>query len=217
MICFVSASCVRLLHSAATANTKPTHVSPFHLNDIPMKLLSSAPRLHRSGGMSSYASFWYDDGVGDVLVENRNASGDEWKRSRTRRYWTKRKNLPSKSATFGIGKGLWRLHAPVAGTLPPRRGPARHPGAFPWREPSRASERTASGAHGNGAATRQVRAEFVTALRCHTSTPKNLPAFFVGTRHSSSSRARTGDDTGRGHGTSGGRHGRVRGPSGRTR
>jgi len=65
MICFVSASCARLLHSAATANTKPTHVSPFHLNVIPTKLLNSAPTLHRSGGMSSYASFW----SGDAMTE----------------------------------------------------------------------------------------------------------------------------------------------------
>ena len=63
MICFVSASCVRLLHSAATANANPTHVSPFHLNYIPTKLHISAPRLHRSGGMSSYASFCTCDAV----------------------------------------------------------------------------------------------------------------------------------------------------------
>ena len=78
-----------------------------------------------------------------------------------RRGWSKRK---TSDETFGIGKGPWRLHAPVARTLPPRRGPAHHPGAFPWREPSRASGRTASRALGSGACTHRGRAKTFTAF-----------------------------------------------------
>lgn len=67
IICFVSASCVRLLQTAATAKTKPTQVLPFHLNVIPTNENTSAPRLHRSGGMSTYANF-YGGVVGVVGV-----------------------------------------------------------------------------------------------------------------------------------------------------
>ena len=115
-----------------------------------------------------------------MLVENRDASRDAWERSRARRGWRKswRKTSRRQSATLGIGNGPGRLHAPVAGTLPPHRGLAHHPGAFPWREPCRASGHTACGALGSGTATRQGRAKpSLLNDDLVSSCPKNLCSF----------------------------------------
>ena len=67
-------------------------------------------------------------------------------RSRARKGWTKRKTSRRKSSTFGIGKGPWRLHAPVAGTTT-ASGSRASSGSFPlartiWRVRRAASARS---------------------------------------------------------------------------